>query len=126
AYSLHLATMMLMQVASGGYYLFAALVFFLYWLSAASRRARLGVLLLANYVFCAQFGVFYAVLLPACSLVDYSIGLGLMRYSNRLLRRALVGVSIALNLALLIGSHHMPWFLAHAGVSGWDWIFPLG
>ena len=75
---------MAMQVAGGGYYLFAALVFFVYWLSARSRRTRLGVLLLANYVFCAQFGVFYALLLPACSLVDYSVGVGLMRFSNAL------------------------------------------
>lgn len=53
-----------MQVGSGGYYLFVATVFFLYWAAARARRARLGVILLANYVFCAQFGVFYVVLLP--------------------------------------------------------------
>ena len=115
-----------MQVVGGGFYLFAALVFFLYWLVAGSRRLRLAVLLLANYVFCAQFGVFYALLLPACSLVDYVIGLGLMRFANTFVRRALVSASIALNLGLLIGSRHMPWFLQHAGVSQWDWIFPLG
>jgi alginate O-acetyltransferase complex protein AlgI len=117
---------MQMQVAGGGYYLFAALVFFLYWMSAGSRRARLGVLLLANYVFCAQFGVFYALLLPVCSLVDYSIGLGLMHFSNAALRRLLVTASIGLNVTLLVGSRHMPWFLKHAGVSQWDWVFPLG
>ncbi len=117
---------MQMQVAGGGYYLFAALVFFLYWMAAASRRARLGVLLLANYVFCAQFGVFYVLLLPACSLVDYCVGLGLMRFSNAALRRALVGVSVMMNLALLAGSRHMPWLLEHASVSKWDWVFPLG
>ena len=117
---------MLMQVAGGGYYLFAAFVFFLYWIAARWRRARLGVLLLANYVFCAQFGVFYALLMPACSLVDYSIGLGLMRFADPALRRLLVSASVALNLALLIGSRHMPWFLNHAGVSQWDWVFPLG
>jgi D-alanyl-lipoteichoic acid acyltransferase DltB (MBOAT superfamily) len=117
---------MRMQVASGGYYLFAALVFFLYWIAAASRRARLGVLVLANYVFCAQFGVYYALLLPACSLVDYSIGLGLMRFRGAGVRRSLVGASVALNLALLVGSRHMSWVLSHAGFSQWDWAFPLG
>ena len=117
---------MSVQALSGGYYLFAALVFFLYWISAASRRARLAVLLCANYVFCAQFGVFYALLLPFCSLIDYSIGLGLMRSKNQGLRRLLVSFSIAMNVALLVGSRHMPWFLAHGGVSGWDWVFPLG
>jgi D-alanyl-lipoteichoic acid acyltransferase DltB (MBOAT superfamily) len=117
---------MQMQVAGGGYYLFAALVFFLYWLAAGSRRARLGVLLLANYVFCAQFGVFYALLLPACSLIDYAIGAGLMRFEQAWLRRVLVGLSVALNVGLMVGSRHMPWFLAHAHITGWDWVFPLG
>lgn len=115
-----------MQIAGGGYYLFTALVFFLYWLAAASRRARLGVLLLANYVFCAQFGVFYALLLPACSLIDYALGAGLMRFTNPALRRGLVSASVVLNLALLVASRHMPWFLKHAGVSQWDWVFQLG
>jgi hypothetical protein len=50
-----------------------------------------------------QFGVFYALLLPARSLVDYSIGLGLMRFSNPPLRRALVTASVILNIALLVG-----------------------
>jgi len=111
-----------MQVASGAYYLFVAAVFFLYWAAARARRARLGIILLANYVFCAQFGVFYALLLPVCSLVDYSVGLGLMRFRHSAIRRLLVGVSIALNLALLAGSRYMPVLLS----SRWDWIFPLG
>src|ERR1700722_4976008 len=113
---------MQMQVGSGAYYLFVATVFFLYWAAAGARRARLGVILLANYVFCAQFGVFYAVLLPVCSLVDYSVGLGLMRFRPPALRRALVGTSITLNLALLIGSRYMPLLLS----TRWDWVFPLG
>jgi D-alanyl-lipoteichoic acid acyltransferase DltB (MBOAT superfamily) len=35
----------------------------------------------------------------------------------------LVGISIAINLALLVGSRHMS---AVVGPGGWDWIFPLG
>jgi alginate O-acetyltransferase complex protein AlgI len=117
---------MQMQVGSGAYYLFVATVFFLYWVAARARRARLGIVLLANYVFCAQFGVFYALLLPACSLVDYSVGLGLMRLRQPALRRLLVGVSIALNLALLTGSRYMPALLNRHGGVQWDWVFPLG
>ncbi len=117
---------MQMQVGSGAYYLFVVTVFFLYWAAARARRARLGIVLLANYVFCAQFGVFYALLLPACSLVDYSVGRGLMRFSQPALRRLLVGISIALNLALLIGSRYMPVLLNRHGAIQWDWVFPLG
>lgn len=117
---------MQMQVGSGAYYLFVATVFFLYWAAARARRARLGIVLFANYVFCAKFGVFYALLLPACSLVDYSVGLGLMRFRQPALRRLLVGVSIALNLTLLIGSRYMPLLLNRHGGVQWDWVFPLG
>jgi alginate O-acetyltransferase complex protein AlgI len=120
---------MQMQVASGAYYVFVAAVFFLYWAAARARRARLAVILLANYLFCAQFGVFYALLLPLCSLVDYAIGLGLMRFRQPAVRRLLVGISVALNLTLLIGSRHMQWLLNRHGTiqgSQWDWIFPLG
>jgi len=117
---------MQMQVGSGAYYLFVATVFFLYWAAASARRARLGIVLLANYVFCAQFGVFYVLLLPACSLVDYSVGLGLMRFRQPFLRRLLVTLSIALNLGLLIGSRYTPWLLSRYGAVQWDWVFPLG
>ena len=117
---------MQMQVGSGAYYLFVATVFFLYWAAASARRARLGIVLLANYVFCAQFGVFYVLLLPACSLVDYSVGLGLMRFRQPALRRLLVSISVAQNLALLIGSRYMPWLLNRRGAVQWDWVFPLG
>jgi alginate O-acetyltransferase complex protein AlgI len=117
---------MQMQVGSGAYYLFVATVFFLYWAAASARRARLGIVLLANYVFCAQFGVFYVVLLPACSLVDYSVGLGLMRFRQPTLRRLLVSISLVLNLALLIASRYMPWLLNRHSAIEWDWVFPLG
>jgi D-alanyl-lipoteichoic acid acyltransferase DltB (MBOAT superfamily) len=115
------------QPASAAYYIFVAAVFFLYWTAARHRLARLSVILLANYFFSARFGLFYVLLLPVCSSIDYLVGLGLMRFESRPLRRLLVGVSIAFNLALLAGSRHMPWFLvARDGATTWDWIFPLG
>jgi len=117
---------MQMQVASGAYYLFVAAVFFLYWAAARARRARLAVILAANYLFVAQFGVFYAVLLPVCSLLDYSVGLGLVRFRLPALRRVLLSISIAVNLILLVGSRHMPWLLNRHGALKWDWVFPLG
>ena len=120
-------TMGNVQPAGAAYYIFVTAVFFLYWTSARHRLARLGVILLANYFFCARFGLFYVVLLPVCSSVDYAVGLGLMRFESRWLRRLLLSVSVAVNLALLAGSRHMPWFLtAREGATAWDWIFPLG
>src|SRR5258708_38169257 len=83
------------------YFIFIAAVFFIYWASAGYRVARLGVVLLGNYYFCARFGLFYLALLPACSTLDFLVGLGLMRWDVTRECRALVGLSVAPNLALL-------------------------
>lgn len=113
---------MSLQAGSSSYFLFAAAVFFLYWASALfgtqSRLPRLGMILLANYFFCARYGLFYLYLIPACSTADYLIGLGLRRWRHAGVRRTLVGLSVVLNLALLIGSRH--------AATAWDWVFPLG
>ncbi len=113
-----------MQVGSGVYFFFVAAVFLLYWFSWAatgSRVLRLAVVLLANYLFCAHFGLFYVLLIPVCSTADFLIGLGLGRFRRPALRRLLVTASLALNLGILVGSRHMGLLL-----KGWDWIFPLG
>jgi D-alanyl-lipoteichoic acid acyltransferase DltB (MBOAT superfamily) len=114
-----------MSLAAGSstYFIFVAAVFFVYWAAPQTRLLRLGVILLANYFFCARYGLFYLALIPACSTVDFLVGLGLVRFHHDLVRRVLVGVSVAVNLALLVGSRHMG---AVIGPMGWDWIFPLG
>ncbi|MEO8594231.1 MAG: MBOAT family O-acyltransferase [Candidatus Solibacter sp.] len=111
-----------LATGSSSYFLFVAAVFFVYWALPQARLFRLSAILLANYYFCARFGLFYVLLIPACSTVDFLVGLGLMRARRNFLRRALVGVSILMNVALLVGSRHM------GAVVGphWDWIFPLG
>jgi D-alanyl-lipoteichoic acid acyltransferase DltB (MBOAT superfamily) len=113
---------MRVQAGSGVYWAFVTGVFFLYWACAGSRRLRLAVVLLANYIFCARFGLFYALLVPACSSLDYLTGLGLMASRNGAVRRLLVGFSVCLNLSLLAGSRYM----GMLSKGGWDWVFPLG
>ncbi len=103
-------------------FFFIAAVFFLYW-AAPARPVRLAVILLANYFFCARFGLFYLALMPACGTADFLIGLRLMRSENAHARRAWVALSVAMNLALLLGARHMGALL---NPHGWDWIFPLG
>ena len=76
-----------------------------------------------GYYFCARYGLFYLALIPACGTADFLVGLGLMRFRHARVRRLLVGVSLAVNLALLAGSRHMG---AVIGPMGWDWVFPLG
>src|SRR5579863_4200484 len=104
------------QALSGAYYIFVAVLFFLYWLRAESRFSRLAILLFANYLFCARFGLFYLLLLPVCSTIDYLVGLGLDRFRHSLLRRFLLAISVAVNLALLLAPR----------LGGHSWLFPLG
>jgi D-alanyl-lipoteichoic acid acyltransferase DltB (MBOAT superfamily) len=111
------------EQAGSVYYVFVAAVFFAYWACARWRLPRLGIILFANYLFCARFGLFYILLIPACSTLDFLAGLGLMRFRGAAVRRLLAGGSIALNLTVMAGSRHMGLFLGHGR---WDWIFPLG
>ena len=113
---------MRVQAGSGVYWAFVTGVFFLYWACAGSRRLRLAAVLLANYMFCARFGLFYVVLIPACSSLDYLVGLGLMAWRNAALRRLLVSFSLCLNLSLIAGSRYM----GMPSKGSWDWVFPLG
>ena len=112
-----------LAAGSSTYFIFAAAVFFVYWAAPQTRLLRLGFILLANYYFCARYGLFYLALIPACGTADFLVGLGLMRFRHAGVRRLLAGVSVAINLALLVGSRHMG---AVVGPKGWDWIFPLG
>ena len=105
------------------YYIFVAAVFFLYWISAGWRLPRLAVLLLADYFFCARFGLFYVLLLPACATIDFLIGRALTNFRAPLLRRSLVALSVLLNIGVLVGSRHMGLLVGRRGL---DWIFPLG
>ena len=119
---------MQVQTGSGIYYAFVAAVFFLYWASSGSRLLRLAIVLFANYLFCARYGLFYVLLIPACSTLDFLFGLGLMRFRGAFLRRLCVGASLCLNLGLLVGSRQMGALLNRYGgpTPAWDWIFPLG
>lgn len=112
-----------MQVTNASFFAFLVAVFAAYWAVAGYRRPRLALILLANYFFCSRFGLFYVVLLPACSFLDYLVGLGLTSLRSVAVRRALLGVSLTVNLGLLVLSRHAAPLLRH---DGWDWVFPLG
>jgi D-alanyl-lipoteichoic acid acyltransferase DltB (MBOAT superfamily) len=94
---------------SGTYFIFVAAFFLAYWAAPDSRALRLGIVLAANYVFCASFGLRYLLLIPACSTADYLIARALVRARGPGVRRALAGTSVAMNLGLLIASRHTGW-----------------
>src|SRR5258708_5957580 len=108
-----------MVLSSSAYFIFLVGIFFLYWPVARSRALSLTVVLFANYFFYAKWDLFYLFLIPAASTCDYLIALGLQHGKNRVLRRALVTLSVLLNLGILASFKYMPFFLEnYARVSG--------
>src|SRR5204863_8802081 len=120
-----------MVLSSSAYFIFLVGVFFLYWPVARVRALALGVILLANYFFYAKWDLFYLFLIPAASTCDFAIGLALDRSKSKPLRRALVSLSVLLNLGILALFKYMPFLLENYGrLAGraapqWHWIFPL-
>ncbi|MBI4889548.1 MAG: MBOAT family protein [Acidobacteria bacterium] len=121
-----------MLLSSSLYFVFLTAVFLLYWPVQRWRTAGLSVLLFANLFFYAKWDLFYLALIPSAALIDYSIGLGLGRFTNPHTRRTLVTSSVLMNLAILASFKYMPFFLAswagltHTKPAEWHWTFPLG
>jgi alginate O-acetyltransferase complex protein AlgI len=90
-----------MQLSTPSFFVFFLAVWLLYWAAAQFRAARLLVLLAANGFFLAKFGLLYLAL-PAAASIDFLIGLGLSRASSAAGRRLLLGVSLLVNLGLMI------------------------
>lgn len=121
-----------MLLSSSLYFVFLIGVFLLYWPLQRFRTASLAILLFANYFFYAKWDLFYLALIPAASLTDHLIGLGLGSAKRPWVRRLLVISSVGMNLGILASFKYMPFLLGTwAGVSGhkapeWHWTFPLG
>jgi alginate O-acetyltransferase complex protein AlgI len=121
-----------MVLSSSAYFIFLVGIFFLYWPLARVRALSLAVILFANYFFYAKWDLFYLALIPAASTCDFLIALGLQHSKAQWLRRALVTLSVLLNLGILASFKYMPFFLEnYTRFSGhtapeWHWIFPLG
>lgn len=136
-----------MVLSSSVYFVFLVGIFLLYWPLSRWRAAGLALLLFANYFFYAKWDLFYLVLIPAASFIDYLIGLGLGAGLQRpaagssalpapappplsaawfqqlapppWFRRLLLACSLALNLGILASFKYMPFFLsAWSGATG--------
>ena len=90
-----------MLLSSSTYFIFLVAIFFLYWPLSRGRASTLAILLFANYFFYARWHIGYLLLIPLASTVDYLVGLGLQRYETVGARRALIAVSLAMNIGLI-------------------------
>ncbi len=110
-----------MPLTSSAYFVFLGAVFFLYWALARWRLAALAVVLLANYWFYALWDLVYLAVIPAASLVDYLCARAMGATKQRWRRRLALGLSLAVNLAVLGTFKYVPVWR-----SDWNWVLPLG
>jgi D-alanyl-lipoteichoic acid acyltransferase DltB (MBOAT superfamily) len=115
--------------------LFLPCVFALY--HALPARLRWALLLLASYVFYMAWRPEYAALIASSTLVDYYAALRLERLTRLAHKRALLGLSLAVNLGLLFTFKYFNFFsttvaeaLDAAGLSidspALDLLLPVG
>jgi alginate O-acetyltransferase complex protein AlgI len=109
-----------MLVSAAPFFVFLVAVCVLYWASARSRRLQLAVLVAANLFFLARFSLIYLAL-PLAASADFLVGLGIGRSKKPALRRMLLGISLALNLSLMMSMKLLP--VLASGQFGW--LFPL-
>ena len=97
-----------MILSSPGYLTFLVVVYLVFWLLRKNRLAALGVILLANYFFYAKWSLIYLALIPIASTIDYLVALALERVKGAVSRRALVSVSVLMNVALIASARYAP------------------
>ena len=111
-----------MLVSAAPFFVFLVAVCLLYWAAAGSRRLQLALLVAANLFFLARFSLIYLAL-PVAASADFLVGLGLGRAQKTAARRLLLGVSLVVNLGLLVGLKLVP--LLTAGRFGWLFTLSL-
>lgn len=82
----------------------------LYWL-LPWQRLRIGLLLVASYVFYACWSQWLALLIAGSTVVDYFLARGMEATASSRLRRLLLAVSLVLNLGLLVTFKYANFFL---------------
>src|SRR5436190_9686742 len=90
-----------MLFTSGNYFIFLEAVFFVYWLLARWRLARVCFLLAASYYFYALWNPRFLALLFLISTLDFLNALAIGKARSRPLRKSLVGLSVLLNVGTL-------------------------
>jgi alginate O-acetyltransferase complex protein AlgI len=99
-----------MLFCSQQYLIFFAIAFALYW-SLRWPRAKIGVLLIASFVFYASWNRWLACLIFACTTLDYLLARGMDAWSSRRPRQLLLALSVCANLGLLAYFKYVNFFL---------------
>tara|TARA_R110002111_G_scaffold142184_1_gene208192 strand:+ start:781 stop:2223 length:1443 start_codon:yes stop_codon:yes gene_type:complete len=82
--------------------IFLPIVFLLYWFIAQKNLKLQNLLIIvASYIFYGWWDYRFLALIVFSSLLDYSIGLGLSKYEDKTKRKALLILSLCVNLGFL-------------------------
>ena len=103
-----------MLFTTGKYWLFLAIVFFVYWSVARRRSLRVIVILLASYYFYALWNPAFVPLLLGLSTVDFLTARGISLTTRARLRRALLITSIVTDVGTLILFKYFNFFSSSA------------
>ncbi len=82
------------------------------WFAVKRHKLRVTILLAASYLFYASWNAKYLLLIFFSSSLDYTIGRLLMRAEGRGPRRALLAVSVVVNLGVLCAFKYFNFFSA--------------
>ncbi len=83
------------------YGVFLVVVFVLFWALARYKTMRLVLLLVASYLFYASWNLTYLGLIVFSTAVDYFIGLAMASTEAERKRKALLVLSLGINLGML-------------------------
>lgn len=82
--------------------IFLPIVFFLYWFVTKKKlKLQNALIIAASYIFYGWWDYRFLALIVFSSLLDYSIGLGLNKYKDKNTRKALLVLSLVVNLGFL-------------------------
>jgi alginate O-acetyltransferase complex protein AlgI len=103
-----------MLFTTGKFWLFFAIVFFLYWTIASRRRLSVLFILFASYYFYALWNPKFVLLLFAISTIDFLTARGINASQNLFVRRLLLSVSVTIDVGTLVLFKYFNFFLASA------------
>jgi alginate O-acetyltransferase complex protein AlgI len=116
-----------MAFTSLHFLIFLAVSLAAWWIGSKHRVARIGVLILAGYVFYASFNPFMLPVLFGVSLADFLLARAMGDGAAQDRRKTLVAVSVIVNLGLLGAFKYLNFFgraaqsLAAMCGSTWEW-----